>query len=86
MFEAYQNPITLPAAKSDLRRLRRSEMTATGALSRVVERLREIYVTYDLGRREGVTTPIPTRDVPRVLYARFLLDEALGRSLKEGKE
>jgi superfamily II DNA or RNA helicase len=72
LFEAYVQPITLPAARKELRRLRRSESDREGSLDRTVERLKEIYQTYDLGRRDRGAAAIPVTDVPRILYARFL--------------
>jgi superfamily II DNA or RNA helicase len=85
LFEAYQRPITLPAARKELRRLRRSEGDLKTALARWVERLREIYQTYDLGRRIGSTAPLPVTDVPRVLYARYVPKSLLEKVMDRGK-
>lgn len=85
LFEAYQRPITLPAARKELRRLRRSEGDLKTALARWIERLREIYQTYDLGRRIGSTAPLPVTDVPRVLYARFVPQALLEKTLTGSK-
>jgi len=82
LFEAYQRPITLPAARKELRRLRRSEGDAKTSLQRWIERLREIYITYDLGSRTGGTSTLPITDVPRVIYARFVPDSVVEEVIK----
>jgi superfamily II DNA or RNA helicase len=83
LFKAYMRPIVLPAAKKELRRLKRSESDASGGADRMLDRLRQIYQTYELGRRAAGTPVLPVTEVARVLYVRMLPLDALERVLKE---
>jgi hypothetical protein len=83
LFQGYHRRIGLQVALKDLRRLRRSETDAKGAPERILERLIQIYKSYDLGSKVAGSYHVPASEIPRVLYARFIPSDVAERVLKE---